>query len=32
VKDATMNIDQYLRKQDKELTVTAFKRITLNVD
>jgi tetratricopeptide (TPR) repeat protein len=32
VKDATMNIDQYLKKQDRELTVTAFKRITLNVD
>jgi elongation factor Ts len=32
VKDATLNIDRYLKKQDKELTVTAFKRVTLNVD
>ena len=32
VKDAKMNIDQYLKKQDKELTVTSFKRITLNVE
>jgi elongation factor Ts len=32
VKDATLNIDQYLKKQDKELTVTAFKRVTLNLD
>ena len=32
VKDATMNIGQYLKKQDKDLTVTAFSRVTLNVD
>ncbi|MDR3251727.1 MAG: translation elongation factor Ts [Tannerella sp.] len=32
VKDAKLTIDQYLKSQDKELTVTAFKRITLNVD
>jgi elongation factor Ts len=32
VKDATINIDQYLKKQDKELTVSSFKRVTLNVD
>ena len=32
VKDASLTIEQYLKKQDKDLTVTAFKRITLNVD
>ncbi|MDR2385644.1 MAG: translation elongation factor Ts [Tannerella sp.] len=32
VKDATINIEQYLKTRDKELTVTTFKRITLNVD
>jgi elongation factor Ts len=32
VKDAAINIDQYLKKQDKDLTVSAFKRVTLNVD
>ena len=32
VKDSKINIDQYLKQQDKELTVTAFKRVTLNVD
>jgi elongation factor Ts len=32
IKDATINIDRYLKKQDEELTVTAFKRVTLNVD
>ena len=32
IKDAKLNIDQYLKKQDKELTVTSFKRITLNVE
>jgi Translation elongation factor Ts len=32
VKDSKLTIDQYLKQQDKELTVTAFKRITLNVD
>ena len=32
IKDAQLTIDQYLRKQDKDLTVTSFKRVTLNVD
>ena len=32
IKDASLTIDQYLKKQDKYLTVTAFKRVTLNVD
>ena len=32
VKDSKMTIEQYLKQQDKELTVTSFKRITLNVD
>jgi len=32
VKDSSMTIDQYLKKQDKDLTVTSFKRVTLNVD
>ena len=32
VKDSKMTIDQYLKAQNKELTVTAFKRVTLNVD
>ena len=32
IKDASLTIDQYLKKQDKDLTVTAFKRVTLNVD
>jgi elongation factor Ts len=32
VKDAKLTIRQYLQQQDKELTVTAFKRVTLNVD
>jgi len=32
VKDAKLTIEQYLKQQDKELTVTAFKRVTLNVD
>ena len=32
VKDSKLTIDQYLKQQDKELTVTAFKRVTLNVD
>ncbi len=27
VKDSKMNIDQYLKKQDKDLTVTAFKHV-----
>lgn len=32
VKDSKITIDQYLKQQNKELTVTAFKRVTLNVD
>ncbi len=32
VKDAKITIEQYLKQQDKELTVVAFKRVTLNVD
>ncbi|MDL2309789.1 translation elongation factor Ts [Parabacteroides sp. OttesenSCG-928-B22] len=32
VKDNKMTIDQYLKQQNKELTVVAFKRVTLNVD
>ena len=32
IKDSQLTIDQYLKKQDKDLTVTAFKRVTLNVD
>lgn len=32
VKDAKLTIDQYLKNQDKELTVLDFKRVTLNVD
>ena len=32
VKDSKLTIDQYLKQQDKELTVTSFKRVTLNVD
>ncbi|MCD8178817.1 MAG: translation elongation factor Ts [Tannerellaceae bacterium] len=32
VKDAKQTIAQYLQKQNKDLTVTAFKRVTLNVD
>jgi len=32
VKDAKLTIDQYLKNQDKELTVVDFKRVTLNVD
>ena len=32
VKDSKLTIDQYLKQQDKDLTVTSFKRITLNVD
>lgn len=32
VKDAKITIDQYLKQQNKELTVAAFKRVTLNVD
>ena len=32
VKDAKLTIEQYLHQQNKELTVVAFKRVTLNVD
>ncbi len=32
VKDAKITIDQYLKQQNKELTVADFKRVTLNVD
>lgn len=32
VKDAKLTVKQYLQQQSKTLTVTAFKRVTLNVD
>ena len=32
VKDAKISIDQYLKAQNKELTVTTFKRFTLNAE
>ena len=32
VKDSKITIDDYLKKQDKNLTVSAFKRINLNVE
>ena len=32
IKDSQLTIEQYLKQHDKELTVTAFKRVTLNVD
>ncbi|MDR0537659.1 MAG: translation elongation factor Ts [Tannerellaceae bacterium] len=32
VKDNKLSIEQYLQKQDKDLTVMAFKRITLNME
>lgn len=32
VKDAKITVQQYLQQQDKSLSVTSFKRITLNVD
>ncbi|MDR1343917.1 MAG: translation elongation factor Ts [Tannerellaceae bacterium] len=32
VKDNKLTIEQYLQQQDKNLTVTAFKRITLNME
>jgi elongation factor Ts len=32
VKDNKLTIDSYLKQQDKGLTVTAFRRVTLNVD
>ncbi|MDR3062153.1 MAG: translation elongation factor Ts [Dysgonamonadaceae bacterium] len=32
VKDSKLTIDQYLKQQNKDLTVNDFKRVTLNVD
>ncbi|MDR1980831.1 MAG: translation elongation factor Ts [Tannerellaceae bacterium] len=32
VKDAKLTIEQYLKQQNKDLTVVAIKRVTLNVD
>jgi len=32
VKDSKITIKEYLHKQNKDLTVTGFKRVTLNVD
>ena len=32
IKDSKMNIQQYLKEQNKDLTVTGFRRITLNAD
>jgi elongation factor Ts len=32
VKDSKITINDYLKKQDKNLTVTAFKRVNLNVE
>jgi elongation factor Ts len=32
IKDNKLTIDQYLKQHNKNLTVTAFKRVTLNVD
>jgi len=32
IKDSSLTIDQYLKKQNSSLTVTSFKRVTLNVD
>jgi elongation factor Ts len=32
IKDAKISIEQYLKQQNKDLTVSGFKRITLNVD
>ena len=32
VKDSKITIDDYLKKQDKNLTVTAFRRVSLNVE
>ena len=32
VKDSKITIDDYLKKQDKNLTVTAFNRVNLNVE
>ncbi len=32
VKDSKLTIDQYLKQQNKDLTVNDFKRVTLNID
>jgi len=32
IKDGKINIAQYLKQQNADLTVTAFKRVTLNQD
>jgi elongation factor Ts len=32
VKDSKITIDDYLKKQNKNLTVTAFRRVNLNVE
>ena len=32
IKDSKVNIDQYLKSVDKDLTVTSFKRVTLNME
>ncbi|KAA6302640.1 MAG: Elongation factor Ts [Candidatus Ordinivivax streblomastigis] len=32
VKDSKLTISEYLKKQDKDLTVTGFKRVNLNVE
>ncbi|MCL1943287.1 MAG: translation elongation factor Ts [Candidatus Azobacteroides sp.] len=32
IKDAKISVDQYLKNHDKNLEVTGFKRVTLNVD
>ena len=32
IKDTKLTIAQFLKKHDKDLTVTSFKRVTLNVD
>jgi elongation factor Ts len=32
VKDSKLTINEYLKKQNKDLTVTAFKRVNLNVE
>jgi len=32
IKDSQLTVDQFLKQHDKELTVTSFKRVTLNVD
>jgi len=32
VKDSKMTINDYLKKQNKDLTVTGFRRVNLNVE